>query len=146
MSQKDAADIRARKAAAVKKAAEKMQSGSLLHLLLSVPAMSIAGIDMPLRATLPRIECMDGESISVQAGRYLYSTPRTDEGPWTAVEVGYPSVSPGPAILEYTETPDMPCSSVYGYVPIWLVEAFIAAHGGINYAASFNEEKLSKRW
>lgn len=81
---------------------------------------------------LPRIVCSDGFSLSVQAGALLYSTPREDAGPWSHVEVGYPSERPEPwAEWErYVETPDRPTDTVYGYVPLVLVEALIASHGG----------------
>ena len=36
---------------------------------------------------VPHIYCEDGTEISVQAGRYMHSLPREDEGPWTHVEV-----------------------------------------------------------
>lgn len=39
----------------------------------------------------PVIECADGFTMSVQAGIYLYCEPRDDYGPYSAVEVGYPS-------------------------------------------------------
>jgi hypothetical protein len=82
---------------------------------------------------LPRIECGDGFNVSVQAGELLYSTPREDHGPWSHVEVGYPSERPEPwADWEgYAEEADRPTTTVYGYVPLELVEALIASHGGI---------------
>jgi hypothetical protein len=81
---------------------------------------------------LPRITCADSFSLSVQAGQYLYSTPREDAGPWTHVEVGFPSARPEPwAEWEsYCESPNDPTGTVYGYVPLPLVEALIALHGG----------------
>lgn len=92
-----------------------------------------------------RIECVDGFSMSVQAGEGMYCSPRRDgaDSYWE-VEVGYPSEKPkffaeyaegstqwdedaenyGETTYNYTDT-------VYGYVPIELVEQEIAAHGGI---------------
>ena len=43
--------------------------------------------------TRPRIFCNDGFSLSVQASRDHYSIPRNNEGPYTHVEVGFPSES-----------------------------------------------------
>lgn len=40
---------------------------------------------------VPKIECADGFALSVQACRWTYCTPRENTGPWTAVEVGYPT-------------------------------------------------------
>ena len=81
---------------------------------------------------LPRIECADGFSLSVQVGKYLYSTPREDAGPWTAVEVGFPSATPEPwsEWEPYVEDANDPTGTVYAYVPLSLVEALIESHGG----------------
>ncbi len=79
------------------------------------------------------VKCVDGESLSVQAGRLLYSTPRNDDGPYTEVEVGYPSVSPPDTWAEFLEgnwETDDHTDSVYAWVPIALVREFVAAHGG----------------
>ena len=80
-----------------------------------------------------RIECVDGVSLSVQASAGHYCTPRNDKGPWTAVEVGFPltkdkmDIAMPVAWQEYADGVD---SSVYGYVPVELVEKFISEHGG----------------
>ena len=47
------------------------------------------------------IICADGENLSVQASRTHYCVPRTDQGPYTEVEVGFPSVSPPDTWAEY---------------------------------------------
>lgn len=80
----------------------------------------------------PRVECSDGFTVSVQASRHHYCDPRTDEGPWTHVEIGFPSVQPEPwAEWEpYCESPDRPTDTVYGHVPLEMVEALVALHGG----------------
>ena len=87
----------------------------------------------------PRITCKDGFSISVQGSSFSYATPRVDNPPngYTHVECGFPSTTPKTAELrgyaegfgydddlDYTET-------VYGYVPVEVVEAELDAHGGI---------------
>lgn len=87
-----------------------------------------------MKAHNPRIICKDGFSISVQASEYAYATPRSDVGPYSAVECGFPSSKPVTAELckyaelcgtdDYTET-------VYGYVPVEVVMAELEAHGGI---------------
>lgn len=77
-----------------------------------------------------RIECEDGFSISVQASHGAYCSPRTNIGPWHQVECGFPSDVPT-EIMHYAEQPDKPTETVYGYVPIELVEELIAAHGGM---------------
>lgn len=77
-----------------------------------------------------RIECEDGFSLSVQATHGAYCSPRTNIGPWSEVEVGFPSATPT-EIMSYAETPETPTKTVYGYVPIRMVEALIEAHGGM---------------
>lgn len=79
--------------------------------------------------------CADGTTLSVQASRFHYSTPRQDEGPYTRVEVGYiedkngERITPPESWREYADGDEFP-NAVYGYVPIELVEALIAEHGG----------------
>jgi hypothetical protein len=81
---------------------------------------------------LPRVVCADGFSLSIQAGKLLYSTPRHDAGPWSHVEVGFPSERPEPWAdwTQYCEDPQRPTNTVYGYVPLEMVEALVALHGG----------------
>lgn len=77
-----------------------------------------------------RITCKDGFSLSVQAAHGAYCSPRSNNGPWYEVEVGYPSDIPN-HIMPYIEDYDDPLFTVYGYVPIELVELLIEEHGGI---------------
>ena len=58
----------------------------------------------------PRLYCNDGYSISVQASEFHYCSPRINE----FADGGF----------DYTDT-------VYGYVPIEIVEKLIEKHGGI---------------
>lgn len=87
-----------------------------------------------MKPTNDRTFCTDGTSLSIQWGRYLYSTPRDDTGPWVNVEVGFiytdddRPLTPPETWVEYADG-DFP-SDVYGYVPIILVKEFIDSHGG----------------
>ena len=82
----------------------------------------------------PRTPCTDGTSLSIQASQDHYCSPREDEGPYSCVEVGFirdatgAPLSPPESWREYGDG-QFPLS-VYGYVPVGLVEAFIAEHGG----------------
>ena len=76
------------------------------------------------------IVCADGFNMSVQANDASYCEPRNNSGPYTAVEVGYPS-SEDSILLQYAENPDRPTDSIYGWVPIDIVQLCIEAHGGI---------------
>ncbi len=75
--------------------------------------------------------CVDGFRVSVQASNGHYCEPRKNTGPWSQVELGYPSADPGGVIRAHAEDPAPPTETVYPYVPIELVEALIAQHGGI---------------
>jgi hypothetical protein len=84
----------------------------------------------------PRIICADGISLSVQANKHAYCSPRIDEiecwDQYTLVEVGYitdkndQTFAPPETWREYADGEFPSC--VYGYVPIGLVEAFIDSH------------------
>jgi hypothetical protein len=99
------------------------------------------------------ILCADGFEISVQASRTHYCEPREDHGPWSRVECGFPTAMPEPwacthertswgscavrseapdaAWQCFAEDEDRPTDTVYGYVPVSLVDALIASHGGL---------------
>lgn len=90
--------------------------------------------DVYMNHTFPlakRITCADGFSLSVQAKHGAYCSPRNNIGPWWEVEVGFPSAKPE-IIMQYAEDPDSPTETVYGYVPIELVEQLIDEHGGLS--------------
>lgn len=78
------------------------------------------------------IRCVDGFKMSVIAGGGAYASPRDERGPYDAVEVGFPTVRPEPWAewQVFAESPADPTQSVYGYVPIEMVEALVALHGG----------------
>lgn len=105
----------------------------------------------------PRIVCNDGYSVSVQASEHMYCEPRytqwqNEDGwqvingdywsssktprnfktdhftPYDSVELGYPSEA-DELIYEYAEGDDY-TSTVYGHVPVKVVEQLIEKHGG----------------
>lgn len=78
-----------------------------------------------------RIECKDGFSISVQASEYAYCYPRmTNQKEYYEVECGFPSSEPE-FIMDYAEDPKNPTETVYGYVPVKLVEQLIDLHNNV---------------
>ena len=77
-----------------------------------------------------QVVCADGFRMSVQAGEGMYCTPRDDNGPYSEVEIGYPS-SREECIMPYCEDPERPTDTVYGYVPKQFVTYVIAKHGGM---------------
>lgn len=86
------------------------------------------------RKVMPHVCCMDGTTMSVQVGNGLYCTPRDNNGPYTHVEVGYPS-KVFKQLYDFMEGSvadgDDPTKCVYGYVPIELVDELLDACGGI---------------
>ena len=90
------------------------------------------------RATLDwpcveRLHCNDGFSMSVQAHDGAYCSPRvnsTSTDYYFEVEVGFPS-DREELLMEYVEDYDNPTNTVYGYVPVEVVQEVIEKHGGI---------------
>lgn len=79
----------------------------------------------------PRIYCKDGFSISVQGGtEFHYCTPRKHCNQYECVELGFPSAE-DPLLEDYAEDPSDQTGTVYGYVPIEVVESLIEKHGGM---------------
>ena len=79
----------------------------------------------------PRVQCMDGYSVSVQVGSCLYCSPRVDGAAYyVKVELGYPSEE-DPLINDYTEDSENYTDTVYRYVPVEIVDALLQKHGGI---------------
>lgn len=82
-----------------------------------------------------KVTCADGVTLSVQASRTHYCTPRVDEAEYTHKEVGFiedengKCITPPESWRQHTDGDNFP-NDVYGYVPVALIEEFIAAHGG----------------
>jgi len=83
-----------------------------------------------IRRPAPRLRCADGFTLSVQASTLHYCFPRTETGPYTEVELGYPT-SMVPEFMEYAEDTLHPTETVYSHVPINLVLDTINNHGGV---------------
>ena len=80
---------------------------------------------------MPRIVCADGFQMSVQASQTHYCNPRENAcDTYGSVEVGYPSEAQ-PELLEYAEDADAPTKTVYGFVPVGIVNAIVNKHGGL---------------
>lgn len=77
-----------------------------------------------------RLVCKDGFSISVQANEFSYCEPRDNKAwPYESVELGFPSDLDS-LIDEFAEEPGT-TRTVFGYVPIDIVNQLIEKHGGI---------------
>ena len=78
-----------------------------------------------------KIICKDGFTMSVQANEGAYCNPRINEAnKYIQVEIGFPSQREE-LIIEWAEDQDQPTDTVYGYVPIHVVNSVIAKHGGM---------------
>ena len=77
-----------------------------------------------------RFVCKNGVSFSVQANSFVYSEPREDIAKvYSECEVGFIEGGEAPPYFkEYGE----PNEGIYAYVPVHLVEQFIAECGGID--------------
>lgn len=75
----------------------------------------------------PRVKCADGYTVSIQASIGHYCAPRTNKtNDYTTVELGFPNKEDD-LIYKFREGSD----SVYGYVPIRIVNELLQKHGGI---------------
>jgi hypothetical protein len=84
----------------------------------------------------PRIQCNDGFSMSVQGSHFHYCSPREDNGfPYRSVEIGFPS-GRLPEAHEYAEDKKRHTKTVFGYVPVRIVNEIIRKHGGIKWPES----------
>ena len=95
------------------------------------------------------IVCRDGFRLSVIANPGAYCLPRLNfpgdgpecwphgqssdyPGPFTHLEVGFPSERPEPweAWEEFCDDPSDPTNTVYSYVPADLIRQLVERHGG----------------
>lgn len=90
------------------------------------------GLEHDWERVVPRLVCKDGFSMSVQASSYHYCSPREDNAfNYMSVEVGYPTERVE-ELMEYAEDPADPLGTVYGWVPVEVVNKVINQHGGID--------------
>lgn len=88
-------------------------------------------INYESQAIRPRMKCADGFEISVQASDFHYCSPRVSGNvKYDKVELGYPSIAE-PLIVEYAEDDEDLTGTVYGWVPVEVVNAVVERHGGI---------------
>ena len=77
------------------------------------------------------VVCASGFKMSVQAHNGAYCSPRIDNAEkYTHVEIGFPSQKEE-LLMEWCEEVNNPTETVYGYVPVHVVNTVLAKHGGI---------------
>ena len=85
---------------------------------------------MPFKKRCKPVTCASGLTLSVQASVTHYCEPRNDAGPYTKVEIGFPSKKVE-ALMPYIDGDRFgPTENVYGYVPVQVVLDVIEANGG----------------
>lgn len=84
---------------------------------------------LPVILQRPPIEMRDGTTLSIQANEFVYCQPRANEGPYSHVELGFPSARIE-EIMPWADEEDCPTETVYPRVPIEVVARAILARGG----------------
>jgi hypothetical protein len=84
--------------------------------------------------TVPLVRCKNGFTMSVQASPSHMCSPKSNVGPWTMVEVAFPSkrvMALAPHREGHCRRTRVPLTqSVYPYVPVEVVVQVIEANGG----------------
>ena len=83
----------------------KLDLGAMLHRRPTIELIGAHDNMVYIRTVpqMPRLVLADGVSLSVQASEHSYSSPRDNKGPYTKVEVGFPSETPPEAWKEFAE-------------------------------------------
>ena len=79
-----------------------------------------------------RLVLANGVSLSIQASSTHYCSPRisTQYSQYSKFEVGFPSHRIE-ALMPYCDDTDNPTGTVYAYVPLEVLEQYIASAGGV---------------
>lgn len=78
-----------------------------------------------------KAKCADGFEVSIQASEFHYCQPRDNSGQYWEVELGFPTSHPGEEVAAFAEDENDLTGTVYGYVPIELVDDLLQSHGGL---------------
>ena len=98
---------------------------------------NVRDLGLGLRMQTPRraLRCADGFALSIQTGSSNYCTPKTDDGPWTHVEVmliegqlRYRSEWDKYDGNQYDDLESTSTAEPYGWVPVELVNRELAWH------------------
>lgn len=99
------------------------------------------GLESTIQDLRPMAVCADGFQISIQASQCHYCSPRRDGYiDYKEVELGFPSQAEE-MIRDYAEDDDL-TRTVYGYVPVELVDRVLQKHGGIAGYRKAGEETV----
>ena len=88
----------------------------------------------------PYVICDDGFGVSIQASDTHYCYPRENGlDHYDKVELGFPT-DEDEVIMDYAEDPEDPTGTVYGYVPVKIVDDLLKKHGGITRVRIFEHQ------
>ena len=93
--------------------------------------------DRPDRQVLPRMRCAGNGgsgprlSFSMQASEYHYCSPRNNTGPYSRVEIGFPSRRVTKWLPYADSFSSKPTRTVYAFVPLDLVAEVVDLFGGL---------------
>lgn len=87
--------------------------------------------------------CRNGLKLSIQASQHHYCSPRVDRNYmenfnpkfYESLEIGFPNRKVE-KLMPYAEDAEHPTDTVYGYVPIEVVEKVVEEAGGISWIRS----------
>ena len=78
-----------------------------------------------------KVICADGFKMSMQASHAHYCSPREDGlNDYDTIEIGFPSEKEE-LLMDYAEDGSNPTGTVYGWVPVEIVDKIIRKHGGL---------------
>lgn len=112
---------------------ESFKTLSLDKMLGARPRFNLPGLDSEHIVSMPRLYLNDGSWLSVQAGIWLYSEPRTAADSYTHVEVMSENELPPEIFGQYGG----PAPEIYGYVPLKDLMLYISSCGGIDRDKTF---------
>lgn len=113
---------------------------SLQEFLDGKDRIIVVADNYEIKKSAPRLWMRDGTNLSIQASDMVYSSPRKNCGPYSNVEAGYPSRELK-QLMPYAEDPDNPTATVYGYVPVEIIEEIISECGGIEWTWTYLHAK-----
>ena len=75
-----------------------------------------------------QFQAANGATVSIAVGSSVYCEPRTEAGPYTRIEAGFPGGIIPESWMEYAEDLGDPHYTVYGYMPCGLLADWFIAN------------------
>lgn len=74
--------------------------------------------------------CSNGLTFSLQTTEMNYCSPRSDIGPWSKVEIGFPNREVE-KLMPFADDKNRPTETIYGWVPMNIIMEIITDNGGL---------------